>query len=182
MNRWPNLFSLAVKGEFDKNKFDKQIKGISFETSLGSNVLHFAVLGGCAESVRYFIDHGINVNAKNHFGETPLHWCCKEGNIAIALELLNAGARVDIKDCDNNLPIHWAAEYEQNEILFKLLQLGSSSTAENAEGYTPMHLAIVNNSTKCIALLNEHISTKSISIASPRIMSIHSKCIAISVQ
>merc|ERR1711862_608371 len=76
---WPKLFAIAASGKQEESlsKYDIDLYK---KTSLLSSSLHFAVLGRNFKTISYIINSGVNINSRNLYGETPLHWCCKEGN------------------------------------------------------------------------------------------------------
>jgi len=57
--------------------------------------LFLAVGSGKAEAVRYLLDQGADVNAREQFGQTPLTEAAFHGNIAVIKELLLRGADVN---------------------------------------------------------------------------------------
>jgi ankyrin repeat protein len=83
-------------------------------------VLHVAVSRRSTETVRWLIDHQVDVNAKrvmwdcNH---TALHMTAADGNVEIARMLLNAGADPTIHDDKyDNTPLGWAEFCEQPQV------------------------------------------------------------------
>jgi len=60
------------------------------ENDSGLNVLHLAAQGDAARSVYLFIkEKNIDINKRDHFGGTPLHWAC-HNNSEMALTFLLA--------------------------------------------------------------------------------------------
>ena len=63
----------------------------------GSMLIHTAAARGNPQSIEMFLNVGIDVNATNHDGRTPLHWAaekCQWDNVKL---LLDKGARTDLK-------------------------------------------------------------------------------------
>lgn len=52
----------------------------------------------CARLFVLFAQHGGDVNAADHTGQTALHWSAVRGHIQVAELLLKEGARVDAAD------------------------------------------------------------------------------------
>ena len=57
--------------------------------------LFVAAATGKAEAVRYLLDQGADVNARNEFGHTALTEATFNGNIAVIRELLLRGAEIN---------------------------------------------------------------------------------------
>merc|ERR1711862_759941 len=112
-----SILYLALSGNFNRTLFNRYSHELHKKTVHCSTPLHYAVLGGNAAAVLYFIQNGINVNARNVFGETALHWCGKEGNFELVQVLLDNGADLNLDDIDGNTPVHWAAEYNNIGVL-----------------------------------------------------------------
>lgn len=88
----------------DKNLANIQSKKIQ------STPLHLAAHRGYSDIVKFLIDAGADVNAKegNYSKSTPLHWAAKEGNLQAVKLLVESGAKLDVKDNWFNLtPFGW---------------------------------------------------------------------------
>ena len=172
---WSDLIHAAISGEFDKKEFDANHRELNRLTDQNASLLHFSIVGGNLDTIRYLLERNLNVNAKNLYGETPLHWCCKEGNVEIARLLLSYGAKDNARDYDGNSPLHWAAEYNQHEIVSELLSRGVPCNKVNKCNETPMQVAIINTSGECVSLLNKKLtnnperSSKLLSLSQPNV-------------
>lgn len=60
--------------------------------------MHFAVLGGSPEAVRYLISKDIGVNSRTVLGQSPLHFAAQAGNEFIIAILVENGAILDSVD------------------------------------------------------------------------------------
>ena len=62
--------------------------------------LFLAAATGKAEAVRYLLDEGADVNARDEFGHTALTEATFNGNVAVIRELLVRGAEINIVAVD----------------------------------------------------------------------------------
>ena len=72
--------------------------------------LHKALLGFDSqkpprESIEYLIRHGLDVNAQDRYGMTPLHYAMRSKNVSAATALLEAGANPNIPNIENVTPL-----------------------------------------------------------------------------
>ena len=149
---WSDLIHAAISGEFDKKEFDANHRELNRLTDQNASLLHFSIVGGNLDTIRYLLERNLNVNAKNLYGETPLHWCCKEGKLEILKLLIKNGADVELRDYDGNSIVHWAAEYNQSEILCELLKYNIKNIP-NIHLQSPLDIARLNESYEAINIL-----------------------------
>ena len=76
----------------------------------GMTALHIAVIRQHIEVVRLLIASGVDVNAKDSKGWTPLHWA---RSVEIARLLVESGANIEAKDDGGCVPLDWAG-HEKN--------------------------------------------------------------------
>ena len=98
-------------------------------------------------NVRRALDCGVEVNARDDAGLTPLHWATifTEDPSVIRL-LLEAGANVTAKDEVGLTPLHCAAVFHQHpEITQLLLEKGADADARTLIGRTPLFKAAQHN-------------------------------------
>ena len=70
---------------------------------------HFACENGDVKEVQYFIDRGVDVNAKDDYKSSALHFAAQNGRDDIAKVLIENGAFVDIRtNLQNETPLHMA--------------------------------------------------------------------------
>jgi ankyrin repeat protein len=76
----------------------------------GNSPLHTAVGTGGCEVIKMLLQHGANVNAKNHYTLSPLTMAVSRGSPGVVELLLANNARIDLVDVSHylNIPLHRA--------------------------------------------------------------------------
>jgi ankyrin repeat protein len=133
----------------------------------GADILHVNELGNtllmevCGSSfanrkdqnkmISIFIQSGIQINAKNIYGNSALSYALNTRNTHLIKTLLKLGGDVNLSDSNGNTLIHKTvllALFERlknkdlEEILDILLGSGANPNLKNNDGYTPLHIAI----------------------------------------
>ncbi|MCK9229018.1 MAG: ankyrin repeat domain-containing protein [Syntrophorhabdaceae bacterium] len=103
-----------------------------------------ACSAGFVEVVRLLLEEGSEINSKNSFTWTPLHWACSsnKGRVEIVRSLIEAGCDVNAIDGDGQTPLHKACWLGRPDMVRLLLENGADPEAENHFGVTPLDLAI----------------------------------------
>jgi ankyrin repeat protein len=114
--------------------------------------LETAVLYGCMEVARVLLEHGVDANAQNKRGHTPLFMASEWGNPAAARLLLSYGADVKARCKDNQTLLHVAIG---EEITRLLLELGVDANALDIKNRTPLHCAS-DRHVEVVQVLLEH--------------------------
>jgi len=91
-----------------------------------------------ASKIKYLIERGADVNAKEEYGNTPLHWASIENHIELAKLLIERGADVNAKRNDGETPLHWASIENYIELAELLLDRGADLEAKDNWGQTPL--------------------------------------------
>ncbi|MDA7520608.1 ankyrin repeat domain-containing protein, partial [bacterium] len=120
-------------------------------TTAFADPIHDAAKNGDLAGVQAELDKGVDVNAKNVDGETPLHWTASAGHKEIAELLIANGADVNAKNVDGQTPLDVAVDWFNDELADLLRKVGhieavkqhlAAGTDVNAKGeygYTPLH-------------------------------------------
>lgn len=103
---------------------------------------------------RTFIAHvGTEVNAKNKYGNTPLHIAATENAHQTAEVLLIQDAEVNAKNEYGSTPLHIAAYKNAYQTAEVLLIYNAEVNAKDKDGDTPLHNAALKNAYQTAAVL-----------------------------
>lgn len=127
---------------------------------LSCTSLHIAALLGQDEIVQSLIDHGANVQARDKFNQTPMHYAaidCEEAdpqkklNVMQSLHFAESYLIYDI-DKKGDTPLHVAAMSGAYDWVKYLLEIGSSAAIKNMKGLKPINL-VPSEDEKLLRLL-----------------------------
>ena len=148
-----------------------------------SDPIHDAAMYGNLAGVQAELDKGVDVNAKNDFGDTPLDmalWlnvasetadlirkrggktskelialsdAVRTGNIEDVKKLLAAGADVNAKDMYEDTPLYEAVKLGYKGIAELLLANGANVNVKNNVGWVPLHMATALDHNEIVELL-----------------------------
>jgi ankyrin repeat protein len=111
---------------------------------------------GNLTQVKGLLEAGADINAKDGFQRTALHWAVNRGFKPIARLLIEKGANVNAKDRDAFTPLHLASQLVQSDVAELLIQHGAELNAkENSWGKTPLHFVSQFGPESMAALLIE---------------------------
>jgi ankyrin repeat protein len=133
----------------------------------GNTLLHVAAQNRATEMVQFFIlDKQMNVNTKNHWDLTPLHFAAQNGCLAIVKLLVQNGAGLEAKSStyyNTSTPLSLAVVNGHIEVADFLIEQGATLTEKtkclidmqrgNNEYPTLLHFAAENNDTALACLL-----------------------------
>ncbi|KAK6248532.1 hypothetical protein QUC31_020097 [Theobroma cacao] len=128
--------------------------------------LHVSAGYDRAEIIKFLLDRQgpekAELEAKNMYGETPLHMAAKNGCNEAAKLLLAHGAFIEAKANNGMTPLHLAVWYsirsDDYATVKTLLEYNADCTAQDNEGMTPIkHLSNGPGSEKLRQLLHWHL-------------------------
>ena len=125
------------------------VKGIDQSSN---TLLHHAAGFGSLETMTRLIDAGADVNAKNRFRSTPLHWAVHD-SAKVSL-LLTRGADVNAKQIEGRTPLFMAASMgATRQTVTLLLDHGADATLATANGQTALMAAAARGNVELLASL-----------------------------
>ncbi|SPR13315.1 ankyrin repeat-containing protein [Orientia tsutsugamushi] len=105
------------------------------------HMLPYIASQGDIELLQYLIDHGINVNTANHWGNTALHVASNRGNTPMVKLLLDNNASPNPQDINSNTPLHLATSNGHVDIIRLLLNHGSDVNLPSGVNETALEIA-----------------------------------------
>ncbi|GFR05473.1 ANK_REP_REGION domain-containing protein [Trichonephila clavata] len=113
------------------------------------NLLLTAVHNGDISKVTDLLNRGANVNARDVYAWTPLHYAAQEKKLDIVNLLLYKGADVNAKSYGDVTPLHCAAWAGDIDIMEKLFNKGAVRSSDKG-GDTPLGIAMKRNFSKSV--------------------------------
>jgi len=115
----------------------------TYKGFMGESTLGAAVYNKNIEQVEFLLQNGADVNLKDDFGNSPLHYSVEsDEKIEITKLLLSYEADINIQDMFDNTPLHEASTEENAiETMKLLLDRGADTDIRNHSKETPLESA-----------------------------------------
>jgi hypothetical protein len=123
---------------------------------LGWAPVHKAAQGGAVDCMLVLLQLGGDANARDHEGQTAMHFAAAGGFVRMVRCLLSplANADPDARDEQRYTPLHLAALNGHADVVELLIGTGRVDVnAQTAEGLTPLHAALAGGFARCGELL-----------------------------
>ena len=134
------------------------------------STLHHAVArngNNRLDIIELLLNSGVNVNVKDKFGGTPLHYACDKNDLEVVKKIVESGANINSKNNEWETPLYVASVSglrDENRDVYKLLEFlldkNANVRAETLDGYTalnpPTFSKGMKNREKIIALLKSY--------------------------
>lgn len=137
---------------FNENRVNSILQHININhiNQNEENFLHITIIENKIESVKWLIKNGINFNAKDFAGITPLMLACKFGFTEAVDELLKAGANPNLENHKGYIAIEFAVFNNYFEIYKKLKPYLENINRKNRKAQTLLHIAVKAKNYKVI--------------------------------
>lgn len=140
----PGQVSELLQRGFDPNAHDES----------GQSALTLAVREDSSRVIEALLKHPqIDINAKNHAGETALMLAALKGQLDLVRRFIERGAAVRQ---DGWNPLHYAATGPEPQVVALLLERGASPEARSPNGSTALMMAARYGSEQSVMLLLAH--------------------------
>ena len=125
----------------------------------GDHPIHHVSSEGYLESVRFLIEHGVDVDTIcREYGETAIGYAAERGHLACVRYLLDHGANLHHMDFAGHTALTWCVYYDHVEVIQYLLNNGAKvNTTLGAESTTLLHIAADKSSINTMRILLEWI-------------------------
>lgn len=121
--------------------------------STGQIPLHTAAKHNRTNMVRYLLDRGSRINAKDDKGYTPLHIAAKHGRLGALASLVDGGASMQHSTHRGDTPLHLASIHGHGNAAQYLIERGANINARGFQRSTPLHEAVWNDNASLVSLL-----------------------------
>ncbi len=117
----------------------------------GEALLHNVAQKGCKKAVELLIEKGLDVNAPDKYGETPLY--CAVAHKEIVELLIEKGANINGSHKDGETLLHRAAGQGSKDVVELLIEKGLDVNARDKDGKTPLDIAVEQNKKEIVEFL-----------------------------
>jgi len=115
---------------------------IDYPVDIREHSLRFAAGRGDLDTVRKWVEDGVDINAKDLGGRTALHYAVRWDHIEIASCLIENGADADPRDGNGDSPLHLASLWSSLDLVEFLVKNGADVNAVGSLGETPIFCAL----------------------------------------
>lgn len=120
----------------------------------GSTALHHAAAFSTPAMMKALLDAGAPIEARNRFGQRPLHWAFASAERTRLL--LDRGAAIDSQASDGRTALYLAASQRHSEdVLALLLEKGANPNLATTNGRTPLMAAAAGGAVPLMRRLIE---------------------------
>jgi ankyrin repeat protein len=147
-----------------KNEFGVSLRQmIEQRDDIGNTALHHAVRNLDINLAKILIQEGVDINAINEDGDTPLTEFAlrsSDSNSQQSFELLSFliehGANINYRNNEGYSSLHHAVERDNLDVVRFLLNHGANINILNNMGDTPLHLATFDCNIEIVEFLLNH--------------------------
>ncbi|XP_014789065.1 serine/threonine-protein phosphatase 6 regulatory ankyrin repeat subunit B [Octopus bimaculoides] len=165
MGVYEEIMNKIINGDFQEVKRGIEIRPVNINqtNSLGQTFLMAACERGRTDIINFLIDTGADLEMRDAYDNTVLHYAVKVRQIQALEVLISRGSNVNRKNMYGLTPLNFAAYMrdEWSDGVATLLQTKGKNIIEvnqrNNEGFTPLHHACTHGHKDTVHLLLNHI-------------------------
>jgi ankyrin repeat protein len=120
------------------------------EQSRQASILNESVIAGNLSAVWSLLDNGVDVNAPDQFGQSPMFVAVREGQAEIARLLIDRGVNVNapVERTYGRAALYYAADRGQLEVVRVLLDAGAQIDAVESHGQSALWVCALSLSNE----------------------------------
>jgi ankyrin repeat protein len=104
---------------------------------------------GNLEALKLLLSSGVNVNQKDGYDASPLHYACLYGHIGIVRELIKHNAMINETDNSGATPLYYASKYGYLDIVHEIIGY-TDLFIRNKFGLTVLDVASTEAVKQCV--------------------------------
>ena len=104
---------------------------------------------------KILVENGININAADATGKTPLHEAVESNSMKIVEYLLQHGSQINLADDSGSTPLLMSMGHKTSTIATYLLLEGADPSIQDVKNRSPLHLAVERECIDLVRLLIE---------------------------
>jgi ankyrin repeat protein/L-ascorbate metabolism protein UlaG (beta-lactamase superfamily) len=128
---------------------------LELRTRAENTPLLLAAWHGHSDLIRFLLDKGADLSARNEREGTAVHYAALFGHQEVLDVLAAEGAAIDARDDGGFTPMTWACYAGNTDLVKRLLSLGADLENRSVSGMTHMHAAAYGGHADVIELLVE---------------------------
>lgn len=146
-----------LKGLFNQSELDSIRKNIRetrdvVGTGYGDALIHVFAVRGRTSVVKFLLEKGVDVDARDQKGRTPLICSVINGHAETVKLLLDSGANIE-STFEGNTVLMEAVMQNHEEIVIVLISHGADKEARNKAGHTALHIAAASSYVRVVRSL-----------------------------
>lgn len=120
---------------------------LDYRDEFGRTLLHLAAFDSTSACISYLIGKGMDVNAQDYAGDTPLHIAARleegEGHKKVRVLAQARGVQINKPNLNGDTPLHLAVlEKGNQEVVDELIEHGADPEKENSDKEKPEDIAV----------------------------------------
>lgn len=106
--------------------------------------------------VEQLVDLSDDVNIRDEFGWTLLHYAANSRPLTSVQRLLTLRADPNVVNCLGRTPLHQAVIRDESDVVAELLTYGANPNARDIDGWTPVHFAVQLGHIKSLTAMSAY--------------------------
>lgn len=144
---WPNTDAIGARGMLACISAGER-------DALGRTPLHLVATYGADRSVvAVLLERGADIDARDNYGDTPLHTAIASDRLDVLVILLENGADIEARDGFGHAPLHIATRASKPAVVEVLLDFGADIEATNDYDNTPLEEASEHGDAATMSVL-----------------------------
>jgi len=152
----PSTEELAAEGQLTELEKVKDSSMLRRKSEHGYTLIHHASAENRAETVKFLVKKGCEIDANDDDEQTALHKAAMFGHAETVKVLIDNGADFNKRDSSGNTPLHAAIINGGDVKVIELLIAKANPCVNNNRGQNALHVAVKYHKIDAIKLILNH--------------------------